>query len=177
MSQYDLLFELGTEELPPKALKTLSDALRDNFAANLQSNDFTFDSIEKYATPRRLALIIRNLADSQPDKNVERLGPAVAAAFNDDGSAKPAAVGFAKSCGVEVDQLDRIETDKGERLGYTIAQKGQPLSELIEDMLNSALKNYRFQNQCVGETVLLSLYVRCTGQYYCTAHLYSRLQF
>ncbi len=140
MSQYDLLFELGTEELPPKALKTLSDALRDNFAANLQSNDFTFDSIENYATPRRLALIIRNLADSQPDKNVERLGPAVAAAFNDDGSAKPAAVGFAKSCGVEVDQLDRIETDKGERLGYTIAQKGQPLSELIEDMLNSALK-------------------------------------
>lgn len=140
MSQYDLLFELGTEELPPKALKTLSDALRDNFAANLQSNDFTFDSIENYATPRRLALIIRNLADSQPDKNVERLGPAVAAAFNDDGSAKPAAVGFAKSCGVEVDQLDRIETEKGERLGYTIAQKGQPLSKLIEDMLNSALK-------------------------------------
>lgn len=140
MSQYDLLFELGTEELPPKALKTLSDALRDNFAANLQSNDFTFDSIENYAAPRRLALIIRNLADSQPDKNVERLGPAVAAAFNDDGSAKPAAVGFAKSCGVEVDQLDRIETDKGERLGYTIAQKGQPLSELIEEMLNSALK-------------------------------------
>ncbi|MBD3653457.1 glycine--tRNA ligase subunit beta [Kangiella sp.] len=140
MSQHDLLFELGTEELPPKALKTLSDALRDNLAANLQSNDFDFDSIENYAAPRRLALIIRNLADSQPDKNVERLGPAVAGAFNDDGSAKPAAVGFAKSCGVEVDQLDRIETDKGERLGYTIAQKGQPLSELIEDMLNSALK-------------------------------------
>ncbi|MBD3667642.1 MAG: glycine--tRNA ligase subunit beta, partial [Kangiella sp.] len=140
MAQHDLLFELGTEELPPKALKTLSDALRDNFAANLQSNDFSYDSIENYAAPRRLALIIRNLADSQPDKNVERLGPAVAAAFNDDGSARQAAVGFAKSCGVEVDQLDRIETDKGERLGYTIAQKGQPLSELIEDMLNSALK-------------------------------------
>lgn len=140
MSQHDLLFELGTEELPPKALKTLSHALRDNLAANLQSNDFDFDSIENYAAPRRLALIIRNLADSQPDKNVERLGPAVAGAFNDDGSAKPAAVGFAKSCGVEVDQLDRIETDKGERLGYTIAQKGQPLAELIEDMLNSALK-------------------------------------
>jgi len=140
MSQHDLLFELGTEELPPKALKTLSNALRDNLAANLQSNDFDFDSIENYAAPRRLAIIIRNLADSQPDKNVERLGPAVAGAFNDDGSAKPAAVGFAKSCGVEVDQLDRIETDKGERLGYTIAQKGQPLSELIEDMLNSALK-------------------------------------
>lgn len=140
MSQHDLLFELGTEELPPKALKTLSEALRDNLAANLQNNDFDFDSIENYAAPRRLALIIRNLADSQPDKNVERLGPAVAGAFNDDGSAKPAAVGFAKSCGVEVDQLDRIETDKGERLGYTIAQKGQPLAELIEDMLNSALK-------------------------------------
>lgn len=136
----DLLFELGTEELPPVSLKTLRDALKANVAEALTAQDFSFESIESYATPRRLALIVRQLSDAQPDKEVERLGPAVVAAFDDDGNPKPAAVGFAKSCGVEVDQLERIETDKGERLGYTLSQKGQPLSELIEQILNSALK-------------------------------------
>ena len=136
----DLLFELGTEELPPVSLKTLRDALKINVAEALAAQEFSFESIESYATPRRLALIVRQLSDAQPDKEVERLGPAVAAAFDDNGQPKPAAVGFAKSCGTEVDQLERIETDKGQRLGYTISQKGQPLSELIEQILNSALK-------------------------------------
>ncbi|NVK22292.1 MAG: glycine--tRNA ligase subunit beta [Kangiellaceae bacterium] len=140
MSKQDLLFELGTEELPPKALKNLRDALRDNIAANLISQDFEFDSIDAYAAPRRLAVIVRQLSASQPDKNVERLGPAVDAAYNDDGTAKPAAIGFAKSCGVEVEQLQKIETDKGLRLGFTIAQQGQPLAKFIEDIINGALK-------------------------------------
>jgi len=136
----DLLFELGTEELPPVSLKTLRDALKRNVEEHLKAQDFEFDSIESYASPRRLALIVRQLSGAQPDKNVERLGPAVVAAYDADGNAKPAAVGFAKSCGVEVDQLERIDTDKGERLGYTIAQKGQPLSAMIEEILVSALK-------------------------------------
>ena len=128
----DLLFELGTEELPPVSLKTLRDALKSNVSEALKAQDFSFETVEAFATPRRLALIVRHLSDAQPDKNVERLGPAVAAAFDADGNAKPAAVGFAKSCGTEVDQLERIQTDKGERLGFTVSQKGQPLSELIE---------------------------------------------
>lgn len=140
MHHSDLLFELGTEELPPVSLKTLRDALKNNVSDALKAKDFEFGSVEAYATPRRLALIVRDLSEGQPDKEVERLGPAVAAAFDDDGNPKPAASGFAKSCGVEVDQLERIQTDKGERLGYTISQKGQTLSELIEDILVSALK-------------------------------------
>ncbi len=140
MSKQDLLFELGTEELPPKALKALSDALATNIKANLEANDLEFTKIENFATPRRLAVIVRELSSSQPDKNVERLGPAVAAAYDADGNAKPAAIGFAKSCGVEVEQLQKIETDKGERLGFTIAQKGKALSELVEDIINGALK-------------------------------------
>lgn len=136
----DLLFELGTEELPPVSLKTLRDALKNNVSEALTANDFTFKTIDAYASPRRLALIVRELSDSQPDKEVERLGPAVAAAFDDDGNPKPAAVGFAKSCGTEVDQLERIATDKGERLGFTLSQKGQPLSDVIEQILNSSLK-------------------------------------
>ncbi|AOE50941.1 glycine--tRNA ligase subunit beta [Kangiella sediminilitoris] len=140
MHHSDLLFELGTEELPPVSLKTLRDALKKNVVDALKAKDFEFDEVEAFATPRRLALIVRDLSDAQPDKEVERLGPAVAAAFDDDGNAKPAAAGFAKSCGVEVDQLERIQTDKGERLGYTISQKGQTLSDLIEDILTGALK-------------------------------------
>lgn len=140
MTKADLLFELGTEELPPKSLKTLSVALKNNIGANLEANDLAFDAIENYAAPRRLAVIVKNLSTSQPDKNVERLGPAVAAAYDADGNAKPAAVGFAKSCGVEVEQLEKIATDKGERLGYTIAQKGKSVSELIEEVINGALK-------------------------------------
>lgn len=140
MTKADLLFELGTEELPPKSLKTLSVALKNNIGANLEANDLAFDAIENYAAPRRLAVIVKNLSTSQPDKNVERLGPAVAAAYDADGNAKPAAVGFAKSCGVEVEQLEKIATDKGERLGYTIAQKGKAVNELIEEIINGALK-------------------------------------
>ncbi|WP_251358623.1 glycine--tRNA ligase subunit beta [Kangiella sp. TOML190] len=140
MTKQDLLFELGTEELPPKALKALSEALRDNVVANLTANDFEYDVVEAYAAPRRLALVVRQLTDAQPDKEVERQGPAVAAAFNEDGTAKPAAIGFAKSCGVEVEDLQRIETPKGERLGFTVAQQGQPLSDLIEEIINNALK-------------------------------------
>lgn len=140
MNKNDLLFELGTEELPPKALKKLSLALKENMAVNLKSKDFEFSSIEAYASPRRLAVIVRDLDGQQPDKNIEKLGPAVAAAFNDDGTAKPAAMGFAKSCGVEVADLVKIPSDKGDRLGYSISQKGQALANVIEDIINGALK-------------------------------------
>lgn len=140
MKKADLLFELGTEELPPKALKKLSIALEENIKSNLEANDLDFETVERYASPRRLAVIVKNLAESQPDKNIERLGPAVAAAYDENGNPKPAADGFAKSCGVEVDQLQKINTDKGERLGFTVAQKGKPVSELIESIINGALK-------------------------------------
>lgn len=140
MNKQDLLFELGTEELPPKSLLKLSDALKLQIAENLQANELEFDEVVAFATPRRLAVLVKSLAASQADKNVQRLGPAVDAAFNEDGSAKPAATGFAKSCGVELSELEKIETDKGLRLGYNLAQKGQAVAELIEDIVNNALK-------------------------------------
>ncbi|MRX27885.1 glycine--tRNA ligase subunit beta [Kangiella sp. HZ709] len=145
MNKQDLLFELGTEELPPKALKKLSHALVENIKINLATNDLAFDAVFGYASPRRLAVIVENLITAQPDKNVERLGPAVDAAYDDAGNPKPAAVGFAKSCGVEVSDLQKIDTDKGQRLGFSIVQKGQAVSELIEDIINSALKKLPIQ--------------------------------
>ncbi len=139
-----LLIELGTEELPPKALKKLSDA----FTAELLNGLVEAQLIEKadadlakpYASPRRLALSVPNVIAAQPDQTIERRGPAVQAAFKDDGSATPAAMGFAKSCGVEVEKLERLKTDKGEWLSYNLTETGKTLAELIPGIIDQAIK-------------------------------------
>ena len=110
----DFLFELGTEELPPKSLHPLSRVLHDSVCAQLQKLGLSFADSEYYATPRRLAFIIKDLADKQADSVVERRGPALKAAFNDKGEPTPACLGFAKSCQVSVDELERLETEKAD---------------------------------------------------------------
>ncbi len=140
MTTRDLLIEIGCEELPPKALRQLNESLAGQIAAGLESLELPFSGVERYATPRRLAVIVRDLADAQPDREQERLGPAVAAAFDDNGEPRPAATGFAKSCGTTVDQLERVQTDKGERLRYVVKQKGKSVADLIGDLLRGAVK-------------------------------------
>ena len=135
----DLLFELGTEELPPTALKRLRDALRDEFVAGLEKAHLSHGAVKAYATPRRLALWIRGLALRQPDRNVERRGPAVKAAFDAQGQPTRAATGFAGSCGTSVDKLERAVTDKGEWLVYRGHEKGQHASELLPGIARQAL--------------------------------------
>ncbi|MGR9108991.1 MAG: glycine--tRNA ligase subunit beta, partial [Gammaproteobacteria bacterium] len=103
----DLLFELGTEELPPKSLRQLSDALQANFTALLERHQLAFESIQAYASPRRLAFVVSGLAACQPDTVRERRGPALSAAFDQQGLPTKAAQGFARSCGVTVEQLER----------------------------------------------------------------------
>ena len=102
-----LLFELGTEELPPKALKRLSQALTEGFVAGLEKAGLSHGKVSSYASPRRLALLISDCALRQPDREIERRGPAVKAAFDADGNPTKAAEGFARSCGATVDQLQR----------------------------------------------------------------------
>ena len=109
----DLLVELGTEELPPKALKTLSDAFVREMAAGLAGAELSLAGVTPYATPRRLALLVHNLSTAQADKEVQRRGPTLAAAFDTNGNPTAAAKGFARSCGVEVDKLERMDTPKG----------------------------------------------------------------
>ena len=135
----DLLLELGTEELPPKALLRLITAFRDNIAANLQQIALDYQQIEYYATPRRLALIVRELQTRQADKTVDRRGPALQAAYDAEGQPTQAAMGFAKSCGVDVADLDKLETDKGSWLFYQLKQQGKPASELLPDVITQAL--------------------------------------
>lgn len=139
MTKQDFLFELGCEELPPKALPKLAGTLHDKIEAAFATAGLTFTSSEWFATPRRLAVRFTELDTAQADKQVEKLGPAVAAAFDEAGTAKPAALGFAKSNGVEVADLARKQTDKGERLAYIADVKGQATSELIEEILQKAV--------------------------------------
>ncbi len=134
-----LLFELGSEELPPKTLLKLSNALLDGIVAGLKAADLHFTASKALATPRRLAVLIENLQTAQPDKTVEKRGPAIQAAFAPDGSPSKAALGFATSCGTSFDQLERLKTDKGEWLSYTQAVKGQATAEIIPDIIRAAI--------------------------------------
>jgi len=135
----DLLIELGTEELPPKALKKLSDAFTAGIVDGLNKAGFEINDVESFAAPRRLAVLIKDVAVSQPDREVERKGPALKAAYDADGNPTKAVMGFARSCGVEVDALQQQETDKGVWLVFKATEKGQVLSALIEDIINQSL--------------------------------------
>lgn len=139
MSDKNFLIELGTEELPPTALRTLAEAFADNFAAELQTADLAHQGVQWFAAPRRLALKVTALAGSQPDKVVEKRGPAVSAAFDADGNPTKAAQGWARGNGISVEQAERLKTDKGEWLLYKQAVKGQPTQALIATLAANAL--------------------------------------
>ena len=134
-----LLFELGSEELPPKTLLKLSNALLNNIIQGLNAAELTFTGSKAYATPRRLAVFIENLSTAQPDKTVEKRGPALQAAFTPDGLPSKAALGFAVSCGTTFDQLERLKTEKGEWLSFTQAVKGQSTENLIPDIIRQSI--------------------------------------
>lgn len=136
----DLLIELGTEELPPKALLHLSEAFTKGIEQGLRDAGLQSEQSKSFATPRRLALLIRDLPTTQQDREVERRGPAVSAAFDDEGNPKPAAQGFARSCGVEVSDLQRIATDKGEYLSHRAIQPGQSTAGLLPQILDESIK-------------------------------------
>ena len=143
MSKNTLLIELGTEELPPKALRKLSNAFNQELLNGLLEAELitqgNADNAKPFASPRRLALSIEHVISAQPDQVIERFGPAVTAAFK-DGQPTPAATGFAKSCGVEVDDLVHADTDKGVRLSYNVKQTGKTTAELIPAIIEQAIK-------------------------------------
>ena len=136
-----LLFELGSEELPPKTLLKLSNALLAGIVQGLQSAELSFASSKAYATPRRLAVFIEDLAIKQSDKTVEKRGPAIQAAFAADGTPSKAALGFADSCGASFDQLERLKTDKGEWLAFTQSVEGRSAEQLIPDIIRQSIAN------------------------------------
>ncbi|WP_339724065.1 glycine--tRNA ligase subunit beta [uncultured Paraglaciecola sp.] len=136
----NLLIEIGTEELPPKSLAKLALAFKDNIQSAFTDNDLTFDQVNWYASPRRLAVIVEGLSEFQADKHVEKRGPAVSAAFGEDGEPTKAAQGWARSNGIEVSQAERLITEKGEWLLFQAQVKGLPISQLLSDMVENSLK-------------------------------------
>ena len=139
MTTQNFLVEIGTEELPPKALKTLATSFADNVEAQLNQAGLTFDKIEWFAAPRRLAVKVLNLATQQPSKEIEKRGPAVSAAFDAEGKPTKAAEGWARGCGITVEQAERIATDKGEWLVHRAKIEGQPTKNLLNDIVANAL--------------------------------------
>lgn len=135
----NFLVEIGTEELPPKALKTLATSFADNVEAELNQAGLSFDKIEWFAAPRRLAVKVLNLATQQPSKEIEKRGPAVSAAFDAEGKPTKAAEGWARGCGITVEQAERIATDKGEWLVHRAKIEGQPTKNLLNDIVANAL--------------------------------------
>ena len=139
MTTQNFLVEIGTEELPPKALKTLATSFADNVEAELNQAGLSFDKIEWFAAPRRLAVKVLNLATQQPSKEIEKRGPAVSAAFDAEGKPTKAAEGWARGCGITVEQAERIATDKGEWLVHRAKIEGQPTKNLLNNIVANAL--------------------------------------
>ena len=139
MRTENCLIELGTEELPPKALKSLGEAFATQFEAALTQADLSFDSVSWFAAPRRLAVYVSGLAEGQADKVVEKRGPAVSAAFDADGNPTKAAQGWARGNGIDVADAERLVTDKGEWLLHKAHVPGQSVVELLEGLINQAV--------------------------------------
>ncbi|NIF33738.1 glycine--tRNA ligase subunit beta [Enterobacter sp. Cy-643] len=139
MSEKTFLVEIGTEELPPKALRSLAESFAANVTAELDAANIAHGEVKWFAAPRRLALKIANLAASQPDREVEKRGPAVSAAFDAEGKPSKAAEGWARGCGITVDQAERLATDKGEWLMYRAHVKGESVQALLPNMIATSL--------------------------------------
>lgn len=135
----EFLIELGTEELPPTQLRTLAEAFASNFTTELKEAELDHQGIKWFAAPRRLALKVAKLAESQADKVVEKRGPAVSAAFDAEGNPTKAAQGWARGCGIAVEQAERMVTDKGEWLLFKQEVKGQSTTAIVVELAAKAL--------------------------------------
>ena len=142
MRRDDLLIELGCEELPPKALDGIRDSFFGSVCDGLKKANiaFSLDESRSYSTPRRIALLLSGVAEGQPNQVIERRGPSISAAFDGDGKPTGAALGFARSTGKDVSELETIETDKGAWLFCQVQQSGFPLEELIYGILEQAVR-------------------------------------
>ncbi len=138
---YDLIFEIGTEELPQAALKNLSDNLKKEFLHCLDAHDLKYSEAFSFSAPRRLALFVEKLQAKQSGKKFLRKGPSIKAAFDDSGNPTKAALGFAHSCGVSITELKRSSDDKGEWLYFEEENKGKLTQDLLADIAKTAVSS------------------------------------
>ncbi len=135
----DFLIEIGCEELPPKALETLATALVTSLTNQLQQAGIQHGAVRSFASPRHIGAMVSALEAKQSDQIIERKGPPLASAFDAEGKPTQACLGFARSCNIDVDQLEQLETEKGTRLVFKQQQAGLPTPSLLPDMMIKAL--------------------------------------
>jgi glycyl-tRNA synthetase beta chain len=135
----DLLVEIGTEELPPKALPALLRAFGDNLSAAVEAARLGHDAVHAYASPRRLAVVVDNLAMQQEDRTTTQKGPPVAVAYDKDGNLTAAGAAFARKCGVDASALGRTRSDKGEWLSCEVTEAGAAAATLLPELVDKAL--------------------------------------
>lgn len=140
IEHHDFLVELGTEELPPTALRGLEEAFAAGIRAGLEKAALEHAELVSYATPRRLAVWVKKLAARQPDQDLKRKGPPVNAAFDASGAPTRAATAFAQSCGTTVDALQRVEEGKGSFLYFVGTRPGAPVTELLPGIVKASLE-------------------------------------
>jgi len=135
----DFLVEIGTEELPPKALADLERAFAGQLGDGLRGASLGFSALRSYATPRRLAVLVKDLQLEQPEQVIEKRGPPVAVAYGADGAPTRAAIAFAEGCGIPVEAVGRVETPKGAWLFHSARSAGRPASQLLTGIVTAAL--------------------------------------
>src|SRR5579862_8423020 len=140
VEHHDFLIEIGTEELPPRALHTLERALVASLAAGLDKAALAHGELVGYATPRRLAVWVKRLAVRAPEQNVRRRGPPLSAAFDEQGQPTRAARAFAESCGTPVESLERLDEGKGTFLFYVGSKAGERAVDLLPGIVQAALE-------------------------------------
>lgn len=136
----NLLIELGTEELPPKSLKQLSESFSNAICQQLEKLTLPFSTVKSFATPRRIAVLIENLQCQQADEQIEKRGPAISAAYDSSGQPTQAALGWARGLGIDLAAAERLTTDKGEWLLYNATVTGQHIKNLLPDVVAQAIK-------------------------------------
>ncbi|MEW6989578.1 glycine--tRNA ligase subunit beta [Colwelliaceae bacterium 6441] len=139
MTTNTLIIELGTEELPPKSLKKLATVFFEQITSQIEAAELAYEKATWFATPRRLAVKVNGLTAKQEDKEIEKRGPAINVAFNEAGEASKAALGWARSNGITIEQAQRLKTDKGEWLLHKALQTGQHISDLLPAIVNNAI--------------------------------------
>ncbi|MDI1351324.1 MAG: glycine--tRNA ligase subunit beta [bacterium] len=137
----DFIFELGCEELPSGAVWPLADEFAKHMLAALDKAQLSYGKVTRFATPRRLALVIQDLQQEQKSQNITRRGPAAIAAYDNTGKPTPALIGFAKSCGVEPEQLSKVQTEKGDWIVFESQQMGNKTSQLLPELIRQSLSS------------------------------------
>lgn len=142
--QNELFLEIGSEEIPAGFIEPALESLQSGLAEKLSEQNLRYDNIQTAATPRRLAVCVKGLIRQQPDSEEEFIGPATAAAFDDDGRPTKAAVGFARSKGAEVDDLKTVHTPKGEYVSLVMQSRGEKTANLLPEILQDLIESLPF---------------------------------